>query len=349
MRAKINDVADLAGVSIKTVSRVLNNEPNVRPETREKVRVAVRELRYVPSVSARSLAGQRSYMFAMFYDTASEGYLSRFQKGALEACRRANYHLIVEQCSVGATETVDHLVVTATQLRVDGVLLLPPVGDTEHIVERFADLNIPAALIAPGGETFGMPSVRMDDIAASAELTKFLIDQGHRRIGFIKGHPDHGATTLRLNGYLTALRQAGIEPEEALVRPGDFTLPSGLAPARELLSMASPPSAIFASNDDMAAAVIRVAAERGLQVPEELSVVGFDDALIASATVPPLTTVRQPVEAMAEAAIQELLVATDRTGRRPTASHDDLSFDHELIHRGSVSCGPNYSQEDSPD
>lgn len=327
-------------MSIKTVSRVLNNEANVRPATRDKVKAAVRELNYVPDVSARSLAGQRSYMFAMFYDTASEGYLSRFQKGALDACRDANYHLIVEQCRVGAGGTADRLAATATQLRVDGVLLLPPVGDTEEIVERFAGLDIPAALIAPAGETFGMPAVRMDDASAAQEMTQFLLDSGHRRIGFVKGHPAHGATSRRLQGYSNALREAGLSSDDMLITSGDFSFESGVDAADKLLSLAEPPTAIFASNDDMAAAVIRCAAERGMQVPVDLSVVGFDDALISKATVPPLSTVRQPVETMAAAAINRLLEATGSRAMSDDASVANRSYEYQILHRASVASGP---------
>ncbi|MEM6899874.1 MAG: LacI family DNA-binding transcriptional regulator [Pseudomonadota bacterium] len=340
IRPKINDVADLAGVSIKTVSRVLNNEPNVRPETRDKVKAAVRDLNYVPDVSARSLAGHRSYIFAMFYDTASESYLSRFQKGALDACREHHYHLIVERCSIADAGTPERIAKTAAQLRVDGVVLLPPVGDTASIVERFAGLSIPAALISPGGETHDMPSVRMDDKAAAMELTRLLIERGHRRIGFIKGHEDHGASALRFSGYLRALEEAGIQSDDALISSGDFSFASGLTAANQLLAQENSPSAIFASNDDMAAAAIRAAVDSGLSVPEDMSVVGFDDALIASATNPSLTTVRQPVEVMAEAAVKGLVASLLRSAGEEDDTHFTAPFDYELIHRSSVGDGP---------
>ncbi|MEO1474957.1 MAG: LacI family DNA-binding transcriptional regulator [Pseudomonadota bacterium] len=333
-------MADKAGVSIKTVSRVLNNEPNVREQTRDKVKLAVSELNYVPDVSARSLAGQRSYMCAMFYDTASEGYLSRFQKGALDACRAQNYHLVVEQCRISETNAVERLVATATQLRVDGIALLPPLSDTEDVLERFSQVDIPTILIAPGGRTFSMPSVRMDDEAAASDITKLLIRHGHHRIGFIKGHADHGATPRRLRGYIEALRIAEIsDPSELIVR-GDFSFESGLVAAEQLLSLDAPPTAIFASNDDMAAAAIRVAIEKGYSVPKDLSVVGFDDALIASATVPPLTTVRQPIEAMAAAAFSKLLAVAANRDAESNEEAQPKPFEYKIVERSSIGRGP---------
>lgn len=336
-RAKIDDVARLAGVSTKTVSRVLNNEPNVRDATRTKVKEAAEELDYAPDFSARSLAGQKSYLIAMFYDTGSQGYLSQFQAGALSQCSEYGYHLIVERCDITSAKSAEQLANTAGRLRVDGVVLLPPLSNQPNVREHLERTRIPFVQVVPADTSKASHYLDMDDARAAHELTTYLIRLGHRRIGHIKGHPAHGASVQRYEGYCAALTDAGITLDESLVTEGLFTIESGRSGAEALLETNDRPTAIFAANDDMAAGAIMSARVRGLALPEDLSIVGFDDSEIANVTFPELTTVRQPVEDMASGAI-DLLIEAIKSPNGPDGSVEIRSrqFGYELIERGSA-------------
>lgn len=312
----INDVARLAGVSIKTVSRVINKEPNVRDEVRERVLRATTQLGYRPNFSARSLAGQRSYLVGYLFGDAGGDYAHRVEVGILDRCRAAGYHLLVEQIDAGAPDVAERTAALVTQLRLDGVVLTPPITDHADVLRVLREAGVPYVRIAPDRHDDVSPFVEIDDEAAAYELTTHLIGLGHRRIGFIKGDPGHAAARLRYDGFCRALHEHRLELPPAFVGQGDFSYASGLAAARGLLLGGVRPSAVFAGNDDMAAAVIAVAHEAGLRVPAELSVVGFDDAPIAGVVWPPLTTVRQPIAQMAETATELLLTraAPKRSG-----------------------------------
>lgn len=332
-RPKIHDVAELAGVSTKTVSRVLNNEKYVRPETREKVVKAVAELDYTPDFSARSLAGQRSFMLALFYGSVSEAYLAKFQAGVIAQCAVHRHHLLVERVEDDA-ENIGHIVAeTAAQTRVDGVILIPPLSDNEEIISALKERQTPFVLVAPSERVEESPSVDTDNFAAAKQLVKHLIKLGHKRIGIIKGHPSHSASPLRLAGYRQALDEAGIRSQSDLETQGYFSTTSGRECARTLLNLPEPPTAIFASNDDMAAGAARAVADLGLNVPEDVSIVGFDDSLIASIAAPPLTTVRQPIEEMARGAVDLLIEQRQADGEDAPMQK---SYDFELVFRESA-------------
>ena len=314
-RATIHDVAEAAGVSIKTVSRVLNREKNVRADTRERVLEAVEQLNYRPNISARSLASDRSYLIGLLYDNPSAAYVADVQVGALERCRREGYHVIVEACdseSPDAAETVRDLV---AQSRLDGVILTPPIGDHPGILKVLEEEGVPFVRIAPETEAPAGSGVRMDDFAAARDMTKELLRLGHKRIGFIKGHPEHGSSDKRYGGYRQALIDAGIDnPPAEYVKQGYFSYKSGMECAEELLAMEPRPTAIFASNDDMAVAVVAAAHKRGLEVPRDLSVAGFDDTPVARIIWPQLTTVHQPITEMAAVAA-DLVISAARADR----------------------------------
>ena len=336
-RAKIDDVARLAGVSTKTVSRVLNNEPNVREATRLRVKEAAASLNYTPDFSARSLAGQKSYLIAMFYDTASQGYLSQFQAGALVQCGEYGYHLLVERCDVSSPGAGRRVADIASRLRVDGVILLPPLSNHTDVTEHMARSSVPFVQIVPADLSAASCYLNMDDAGAAYELTTYLIGLGHRRIGHIKGHPAHGASVQRYEGYCKALEEAGLTPEPSLVSQGLFNIGSGETAAAELLGQSHPPTAIFAANDDMAAGAINAARARGLVVPDDLSIVGFDDSEIASVTYPPLTTVRQPIEDMARGSVDLLIETIKANGETEAGSADRFRhFSFDLVERGSA-------------
>ena len=330
MRSRIEDVATAAGVSMKTVSRVLNNEPNVREETRNRVMRTVEELQYKPNLSARSLAGQRSYVVALVYNNPSRNYLMEIQGGMLEACRASHYNLVLAPLGSGKQRTTADIKGLFQNFGPDGVVLIPPLTDDSVVLSYLEANDVPFACIAPRNPQKRI-GVMMEETAAVLDLMAGLISLGHRRIGHIKGARLHGACQWRFAGYREALRRAGIDYDPALVVQGEFSFESGTRGANALLDLANPPTAIFAANDDMAAGVIRAAGERGIAVPRDLSVCGFDDTPIAHQIYPALTTVRQPTSEMGRLATLELLerIRTPGAGRM-------VHVEHTLLFREST-------------
>jgi LacI family transcriptional regulator len=312
-RATIDDVAELAGVSIKTVSRVVNQEPNVRDATRAKVEKAIARLRYRPNLSARNLASQRSRVIALVYDdpsayeNPSAGYIIHMQTGILRACQKADFRFIIHPCNYQSTNISQDLKALIEHARPHGIVLAAPLSNMPRIVRAISSTGTPMVRLSPGSAQGDQYSVATNDREFSCEMTRYLASLGHRRIAFIKGHPDHRAVENRYAGYLDGLKQSGLEPDAKLVEQGDNSFGSGEAAGRRLLGLGPPPTAIFAANDDMAAGVIRAAALAGVAVPGRLSVAGCDDISLASQLCPTLTTIQQPLAAMAERAAEALI------------------------------------------
>lgn len=332
----ITDVAQLAGVSMKTVSRVINKEPNVRDQVREQVLRAAAALGYQPNVSARSLAGVRSFLIGYLFGDPGGDYTHRVEVSILNRCRAAGYHLLLEQIDDAASDVAERTQALVSQLRLDGVILTAPITDCAEVLRVLDEAQVPYVRIAPDSDSDRSPSVRIDDAKAALELTEHLIGLGHHRIGFIKGDPKHAAARLRLRGFRRAMTAHRLEIDEQLIEQGSFSYASGLDCARRLLHRRPAPTAIIASNDDMAAAAIAVAHEIGVQVPEELSVVGFDDAPIAQVVWPALTTVRQPISLMAETAAEMLLSLVGSRNRVWPKPMPQRQLDYELKLRQST-------------
>ena len=299
-RKTIDDVAALAGVSIKTVSRVLNDEPSVRPDTRRRVQEAMATLSYQPSLPARSLAGRRSNLLGLVYENPSANYVFAVQSGAIARCRESRLRLFIQSCSGEGeqAERVGEVLALVAQTHVDGLVLTAPLSADAELIEALRRRDLPIVLIAPDAPVEGVPAVMMDDRAAAREMTDYLIGLGHRRIGFIAGHPGHPSSRLREHGWREALAAHGLDAGAVAMEQGFNTAVSGREAAHRLLARPQRPTAIFASNDDMAAGVLLAAHERGINVPGDLSVAGFDDTELASIVWPTLTTVHQPVYEM---------------------------------------------------
>lgn len=327
----IKDVAKTAGVSFKTVSRVLNGEAHVREELRDRVNDAVTQLGYRPSVAARGLSGAPSRLLAFMYDNPNFGYVTEAELGMLRGCRSSGYYAAIEPIRGGADAkgAVERIF---SSLRVDGVILTPPLSDDEAVLAAVAAVGVPCVRIAPMEERAGFASIHLDEARGAYEVTQHLLAQGHRAIGFIGGPVEHGASLGRRTGFERALKEAGIRPDPKLVAPGAFTFESGLEAGRALLAGSRRPTAIFASNDQMALGVIAAAGEAGLDVPGQVSVAGFDDIREARMSWPPLTTARQPIAAMCEAAANMLIAAASGEPERLRS----ITMDTELIARGSV-------------
>lgn len=303
----IHDVAKRAGVSIKTVSRVINNEPNVRDNTRATVQKAIKELNYRPNASARSLKGRRSYLVGLLYDNPSSSYVANIQQGVIDETRRRGYDLVIHPCNSMAPGLIDDVEALIRHANADGLIFTPPLSDNMALLEKLDELKTPCVRIGAVEPKENSIMVTTNDRDAVADLTRYLASLGHSRIGFIVGHPDHKAVANRFLGYQDGLRSSGLKLDEGLVMQGNNSFESGEECARKLLLRHERPSAIIASNDDMATGVLRVSHEMKLRMPEDLSVAGFDDIPMASQVWPSLTTVKQPVKRMGERATALLL------------------------------------------
>jgi LacI family transcriptional regulator len=293
MRPTIRDVAQTAGVSIKTVSRVLNGERYVRGDTRERVQTAVAALGFHPSVAARSLGGRRSFQIGFICDNPNPYYTYEVQTGIRDRLADAGVRLLAQPYDREAGNLAQEIHALINATHVDGLILTPPVSDRADVLHLLRERDIAFVRIQPGREPTLAPSVAIDNRAAARAMVSRLMEQGHGRIGFIGGPADFAVSAERLAGYHDALDAGGIEADPALIAAGDFGFDSGVAAARQLLGQA--PTAIFAASDAMAAGVLAEAHRRGLSLPRDLSVCGFDDSSLGSSVWPPLTTVRQPL------------------------------------------------------
>ncbi len=329
----IDEVAERAGVSPMTVSRVVNGTGNVRDSTRERVMRVVRELGYTPNLAASALAAAQGTRIALIYSNPSGAYLRELLVGALRGATRTAAQLVIEAWDPSDAE-VERIAARALAKRVSGVILPPPLCESDVVLAELLRARVPVVTIAAGRSREGVSNIHIDDARASHEIATHLIAQGHTRIGYIMGDPNQTASQLRHQGFLDALREAGLKFDRTLVQPGSFTYRSGLRAGEKLLSRRKPPSAIIAANDDMAAAVISVAHRRGLEVPRDLSVVGFDDTSAATTVWPELTTIHQPIAAMADSAIDILLRVI--RGKEDVGTRMDHVVAHVLVKRHSV-------------
>lgn len=325
--ATISDVADLAGVSIKTVSRVLNGEPHVRPALKQRVVQAVQELAYTPNQAARRLAGNKSYLIALLYNNPSPSYVAEIQTGAATRCRALGYHLIVEPLEREQGNDPAPVTNMMKTLAPDGVILIPPLSDDVELLSQLAQFGAPVVRIAGYRDGPGL-KLRTPERDAGRMAVEHLLARGHKRIAMVAPPTSHEAAAERLLGYRDALTQAGLPIDEALVVTGRFDVESGQEAAAKLLALPSPPTAIFAANDEMALGVMRGARESGLSIPGDLSVIGFDDTPSSRSAWPPLTTVRQPLHELSAAAVDQIVSGN---GGAP------FECRFSLVERGSVS------------
>ena len=322
-RPTIDDVASLAGVSIKTVSRVVNREPNVRESTRERVEQAIAQLKYRPNVSARNLASHHAHLIVLVYDdpsayeAPSAQYIINMQEGALKACSAAGFELLIHPCNYRDANVGRELQSIIGRVRAAGIIIAAPLSNMPNIVRAVRETGSAYVRLSPGSANGDEHAVSTNDRDFSAEMTRYLASLGHKRIAFIKGDTAHKAVGNRYDGYLDGLKQSGIEYRAELVAQGNNSLGSGEECAIELLQREPRPTAIFCANDDMAAGVLRVATRLGIRVPDELSIAGCDDIALCQQLYPSLTTIRQPLAAMAEIASQALIDASRGKSDKP--------------------------------
>jgi LacI family transcriptional regulator len=328
----LDDVAKHAGVSSMTVSRVMNGATTVRETTRRRVYAAIEEIGYLPNAAARMLAGARQLHIAMLYAKPS-AFIAELMFGGLEQARKHDGQFIIEKCGEisKAAQEIERIVSEGA----DGLLIAPPLADSDRVLDFIESNEIPAVVVSSSHVRDSVCAVGIDAYKAAQDMTEHLASLGHRQIAFIAGHPKHATSALRLAGYRHALQEGGLEYSDEQVAQGDYTYRSGLDAAEQLLSVKSRPTAILASNDDMAAATLAVAHRHGLDVPADLSVCGFDDTPLATAVWPQLTTIHIPIAELSRAAADLLVLAirAKRVGQRLSPQH--VVLDYKLIRRQS--------------
>jgi LacI family transcriptional regulator len=326
----IIDVAQEAGVSYATVSRVLNNDPHVKPETRERVIHSIAHLGYTVNQQARNLAGGRSHVIGLLVPDLGTGYIGEIIRGVDEALAAAQYDLMLYTTHRRKTKESAY-VTSLTQGMTDGLLLVLP-RDPEEYLASLRQRRFPYVLVDHQGIGDVESAVGATNWQGGYDATKYLIELGHRRIGFITGTMDLGCSRDRLEGYRAALRDCGLPIDPLLIREGDFWQPSGFSAAQSLLALSEPPTAIFASNDVMAFGVMEAVRDRGLRIPEDISIVGFDNIPQAEHVSPQLTTVQQPLADMGREATRMLLALV----QEPARPYRRVELPTQLIVRAST-------------
>lgn len=332
MAVTIKDVSKDASVSIKTVSRVINNEANVAEATKNKVLASVKKLGFKPNKSAQSLRSKKSYMLALLYDNPNKSYLADVQSGIFNACKNTGYNLVIQECNYKSSELTNDIIQFVKDFKIDGLVITPPLSDMQDFLSNLMANKIEYAVIAPRIMNPDSLYVSSNDYEAAYNLTSEIIKHRHRDIGFIKGHPKHSASLLRFNGFLAALKQHGLEPNEQWIKQGNFSFESGFDAGVEIFESSKIPTAIFASNDSMAAGIMKSAQMKGMEVPNDLSLTGFDDSPIAQQIWPALTTIKQPVQQMAAHAAKILIAKFDGLIDKTKSKE----FKSELIVRESL-------------
>lgn len=329
--ATIDDVAKLAGVARTTVSRVLNNQPNVRQAVQDKVRAAMKELGYEADPGAQALASGGRKTIALISSIDLDGqpdsyYHAALEVGAMRNCVRSGYHLAIHRIPEQSTTKVETVMAIAGRGRM-GLILAPPFSEDPQLLDLLVANGNPICAISPGMATANVPSVGIDDCQAGEDAARHLCALGHQEFGFIAGREDHMSTNRRLTGFRAALEKAGHAPERLLVLRDEISFASGMRGLSELTEARPAITAIMCANDDVAAGAVFAAHERGIKVPQELSIMGFDDTPLSAAVWPPLTTVRQPIQELAERAAE--LVINGDTG-------SVIVVPHQIIDRAST-------------
>jgi LacI family transcriptional regulator len=327
----INDVARLAGVSKKTVSRVMNRSPLLNQETRERVEKVIRELGYVPNPQARALALRRNFLIGLIHDNPNAQMVLNMQQGILEALQGTEFEMVVRPVDRNSSMMLDDVRLFLERQRLFGVVILPPISENDALAALCDEVGCRYVRMGSAQLDDAQHMVASNDREVVREAIDHLIAQGHRLIGLIEGPDGFRSARERRLGFEDALKAAGITLPRSLIAGGNYTFETGVTAANRLFDLSPRPTAIFASNDEMAAGIVFAARERGIAVPEELSVIGFDDTPIAAHIWPPLTTVRWPIVSMARAAARKLVGdMIGSTGEQPSM------LPSMLIHRASV-------------
>ncbi len=346
MAVTIRDVAEDAGVSLQTVSRVINSENNVRPQMRERVQSSIDRLGYVPSIAAQRMSGSKSYIILAINDRErtladwrnrqGTDWVDQMLLGGMLTCSENGYRMMVELVDTHSDHVERELGATIAALQPDGVILTPPHSENGQITSLLADKGIPFARIGSLEEGPGI-RLTMDDEGVAELATDRLIELGHTRIGFIAGPEEYSLSGWRIDGWARAMDKHGLS-REGLCERGDFGRDSGLEAARKLLDLPDRPTAIIGSSDQMTLATLEVARSKDLDVPKDLSLISFDNTPIVRFSQPPLAAVDQPIAETVSIATEMLIEF-----RRNPPPCQPVNVRAKLVERASVDVAPKSS------
>jgi LacI family transcriptional regulator len=339
-KTTIKDVAELAGVSFKTVSRVTNNEGSVRKETLKKVSDAIKQLNYQPNNAARNLAGSKSYSLGYVYDNPNAYYVLDMQNGILAECRERGYELVIHPCSATNDHIVDELATMVERSKLAGLIISPPLSEMPEVLSALDKLNIIYIRIISGSEKNEdtSPCVYINDRDAAFEITEHLIKQGHKKIAFLRGDESHLSSHERKIGYLDALKKYQIKEQSEYQIDGSYTFEFGVEGAKQLLALEDPPTGIFSCNDEIAAGALFAVRLHGLDVPSQMAIAGFEDSPFSRQTWPKLTTAAQPTNVIARKAAACLIqyLANLRNNKMGSVAIPQLFYRPQLVIREST-------------
>ena len=327
----IIDIARMANVSKKTVSRVINESPLVREETREVVKKIIKETGFTPNPQARALAFRRSFLIGLVYDNPSPQYVVNMQRGILDALDETSFQLVLRPCDRADANYRERVESFVVQHKPYGLILTPSVSEDDELAEMLRDRNCDYVRIASVEIDKPDRIIRTHDAQGAELAARHLAQLGHRRIGHIHGPNTFRSTHERLAGFKKGLAEFGLTLDPNLTMEGAYTFDSGVQCATTLLHKQDRPTAVFAGNDEMAVGVYVAARKAGLQIPEDLSIVGFDDTPISARIWPPMTTVRSPIRDVGRAAARRLIQVDGGSDAQPPGA-----FALELIVRDST-------------
>lgn len=309
MKSTIKDVAKLAGVSFKTVSRVINKEAAVKPETIEKVNKAIEQLNYQPNSAARNLAGTNAYALGYVYDNPNAYYVISMQNGILQECREQGYELIIHPCNATNPNVIDEIAAMIRKSQLAGMILSPPLSEMQSVLDALDEMKINYVRIISGSEEHDevKPCVFVNDRLAAKNITQHLIQQGHKNIAFISGDHGHKSTDERLMGYQEALTENGIQLNNDFVVDGTYSFEAGVNGFKQLHQLDTMPTAIFGCNDEIASGALFAARLNNLDVPADIAIAGFENSPFSRQTWPKLTTAAQPNDEIARCAASTLI------------------------------------------
>ena len=333
----ITDIARLAGVSKKTVSRVINRSGQVKGVTREKILKVVEEHGYIPDPQARALALRRSELIALIWDQPNPAYAVDMQLGILEGLAPTHYQLVIRPCDRSLRSLHNDICDLVQHQKFFGVILTPSISEDEKLVDRLRQIECPYVRIAAVALDSPANMIETHDHVGAAEAARHIAGLGHRRIAHIRGPSTFLSSKERLRGFRVGLAEYGLTILKPYLLRGAYTFESGLKCGEHLLSLPEPPTAVFAGNDAMAVGVYQAVRRAGLRVPEDLSIVGYDDSPIATHIWPLLTTVRLPIRMMGRTAAQLLVSNHDRAAMEPPPT---TSVMPSLVVRGSTDSPP---------
>lgn len=329
MSATIKDIARLANVSHMTVSRALNNSPLIKEETKRKILEIAEQLHYVPNVNAKSLVLQRSHTIGLFFTSMVQGTSSSFLAEAIRGVGQevgVQYNLFLRGIDDFQEFSSIH------RRRFDGILLMSQSEGDDKFIRHVREQEIPLVVLNRNVGDPGIVNFVSNDREGAFKLTRYLIDQGHARVGLVEGIAGYKSTQERKEGYLGAMTAAGLEVREEWVAEGRYDVESGYLAMGRLMALAERPTAVFCCNDDMAIGAMKAAAEAGLQIPSDVSIVGFDDIGFSHYTNPPLTTVQRPIEQLSRMGARKVLELIEE----PQAGGELVLLDTRLVRRESV-------------